>query len=884
MRSDCRTRMRRSGIAALLALACLGSPAVAGTVSFSLNLSATVSLVETPGNISTPFPQNAAGTIPPFGPCQMAIGPNGASLTFTLAAGDSFTATNAQEPNTATTHTTLGTITGGTGIFTNATGTFQLTETEGAPANSVLPFTYTGSGTIDAPDATGGITVLPSSLQFQSPQGSSAALSNSVIVSNQGLAPVGFTASAAVTSKSDWLSISVSSGSIPAGSSSSIQVTANPSGLALGLYEGQVDVNVDGVSTITLVQLIVGNKGGSLQLSETGESFTAAAEGPMPAAQTLEVSNTGAGDLSGLTVATTVTGSGPNWLNATIAAGGASQTATPVTVTVDPGSLPAGMYSGLVTFNLPSAVNSPQSVSVQMQVNPAPPPTFNPAGVFFTSTYDANAGTISIPSPQTVYITNPGSKTLSFTANLATFGPVHKMIPTAGNLFQFSLASGSAGPGETTSMEVSLNATCFTSAGLVTGVFAACPATEGFAVLIAVNFPEIDYTYYVEVVYGENEINVPCGDVGCPGTTRRRAASGFSAAAGRGVSAKASAISCTPALLQGGFTSIPFAFQSTVGQPAPLEAQIFDDCGNALVSGSVVATFSTGDPAVVLNPLGAGQWTATWTPSNASANATINLQAGSPAGLFGLLSLPGSVAASTATPIVNAGGVVNAASGASVIAPGDFISIYGLNLGGGQTATTTPFPISLAATQAFLGGQSLPLYFTANLQIDAIVPYDIAPNSTQQLIIQTGDALSQPVNVTVAAAQPGVFTQNQSGSGPGAILGQKPGGVPKLNTPANPASAGDALLIYCTGLGTVTPPVAAGSAAPTSQLSNTDNEVTVTVGGQDAKVLFQGLAPGFVGLYQVNVTVPSGIAAANDVPVILTVAGAASAPVTVAIQ
>ncbi|MGD0438433.1 MAG: hypothetical protein ABSB86_18395, partial [Bryobacteraceae bacterium] len=567
------------------------------------------------------------------------------------------------------------------------------------------------------------------------------------------------------------------------------------------------------------------------------------------------------------------TGSGPNWLHASIAPGFATLTQTPVTVTVDPGSLPAGMYSGLVTFNLPSAVNSPQSVSVQMQVNPAPPPTFNPAGIFFTSTYDASAGTVSIPPPQTVYITNPGSKTLSFTVNLATYGMVHTVIPTMGALFQFSPASGEVGPGsgQTTSMQVSVNATCITSY---------CPSTHstGDAVLIAVNFPEIDYTYYMEVGYGQNEINAPaCSPEGCnPGAT--------GAAAGRGVSAKASAISCTPALLQGGFTSIPFAFQATVGQPAPLEAQIFDDCGNALNSGAVVATFSSGDPPVVLNPQGAGQWTATWTPSNASANATINLQAGSPAGLFGLLTLSGSVAASTATPIVNAGGIVNAASGASVIAPGDFISIYGVNLGGGQTATTTPFPISLAATQAFLGGQSLPLYFTANLQVDAIVPYDIAPNSTQQLIIQSGDALSQPVNVTVAAAQPGVFTQNQSGSGPGAILGQKPGEVPKLNTPANPASAGDALLIYCTGLGTVTPAVAAGSAAPTSQLSNTDNEVTVTVGGQNAQVLFQGLAPGFVGLYQVNVTVPSGIAAADDVPVVLTAAGASSAPVTVAIQ
>jgi minor extracellular serine protease Vpr len=76
----------------------------------------------------------------------------------------------------------------------------------------------------------------------------------------------------------------------------------------------------------------------------------------------------------------------------------------------------------------------------------------------------------------------------------------------------------------------------------------------------------------------------------------------------------------------------------------------------------------------------------------------------------------------------------------------------------------------------------------------------------------------------------------------------------------------------------------AGSAASTTKLSNTDNPVTVTVGGENARVLFAGLAPGFVGLYQVNVIVPSGIAAADDVPVVLTEAGATSAPVTVAIQ
>jgi len=78
------------------------------------------------------------------------------------------------------------------------------------------------------------------------------------------------------------------------------------------------------------------------------------------------------------------------------------------------------------------------------------------------------------------------------------------------------------------------------------------------------------------------------------------------------------------------------------------------------------------------------------------------------------------------------------------------------------------------------------------------------------------------------AALPGVFTQNQSGSGPGSILGQKPvaGSIPALNTAANPASVGDYLLIYCTGLGTVTPSIAAGAAASYPPLYYTDNTVT----------------------------------------------------------
>jgi PAS domain S-box-containing protein len=103
----------------------------------------------------------------------------------------------------------------------------------------------------------------------------------------------------------------------------------------------------------------------------------------------------------------------------------------------------------------------------------------------------------------------------------------------------------------------------------------------------------------------------------------------------------------------------------------------------------------------------------------------------------------------------------------------------------------------------------------------------------------------------------------------GVIVVVKADGAQFLNTSSKPATAGDALVIYCAGLGAVNPAVPDGTAAPSSPLANTVNPVTVTVGGQSAQVFYSGLAPGFVGLYQVNVIVPSGIAAAANVPLVL---------------
>ena len=96
---------------------------------------------------------------------------------------------------------------------------------------------------------------------------------------------------------------------------------------------------------------------------------------------------------------------------------------------------------------------------------------------------------------------------------------------------------------------------------------------------------------------------------------------------------------------------------------------------------------------------------------------------------------------------------------------------------------------------------------------------------------------------------------------------------------------GEVIIIFCTGLGEVTPQV--GTGFPATGLHTTVETPTVTIDGILATVQFSGLAPGFVGLYQLNVTVPAGTRQADDVPVVLTIGGKDSnlgKTVTIAVQ
>ncbi|MBM3814891.1 MAG: hypothetical protein FJW20_24980 [Acidimicrobiia bacterium] len=243
-------------------------------------------------------------------------------------------------------------------------------------------------------------------------------------------------------------------------------------------------------------------------------------------------------------------------------------------------------------------------------------------------------------------------------------------------------------------------------------------------------------------------------------------------------------------------------------------------------------------------------------------------------------------AAENQPPVIASRGVLNAGSFQlnAPLAPGSLVSIFGQRLADGQaSADSLPLPLTLQGARATLAGRPVPLVFSSPNQLNAVLPFDIPINSTHQLVLRRGTALSVPEPVNILASQTGVFTKDLSGRGEGIIVVARGDGSKQLAGPGAPANPGDVLVIYCTGLGEVDPRAIAGSSTPITPLSPTLEPVTVTLAGIDAPVAFAGLTPGFTGLYQINAAVPAGLPS-GLVPLVITQSGRSSPPVTVAIR
>ena len=242
-------------------------------------------------------------------------------------------------------------------------------------------------------------------------------------------------------------------------------------------------------------------------------------------------------------------------------------------------------------------------------------------------------------------------------------------------------------------------------------------------------------------------------------------------------------------------------------------------------------------------------------------------------------------------PSLNPGGVIGNASFAAntPVAPGSLVSIFGSDLAGGTTLAPGPsFPSILGTTSLTLGGVPVPLVHVFPGQIDAQVPWELAGETSAPLTIVTDDLSGNTVTVPLATYSPGIYTATGTGTGQGAILinGTQTLAAPAGGqTPGQPARRGaDDVDIFATGLGPVTNQPASGAPAPADSLAWTVAPVTVTIGGVPAIPSFAGLAPGWTGLYQVNVQVPANAPVGDAVPVLVSVGGAVSNQVTMAVQ
>jgi uncharacterized protein (TIGR03437 family) len=232
---------------------------------------------------------------------------------------------------------------------------------------------------------------------------------------------------------------------------------------------------------------------------------------------------------------------------------------------------------------------------------------------------------------------------------------------------------------------------------------------------------------------------------------------------------------------------------------------------------------------------------------------------------------------------INPYGIVNAASnapGGAPLAPGEFVTVYGANLANSAMQAGAPYPMTLGGVTVTVNNLPAPLYLVSPGQISFLVPYSVT-GSTANVVVKNATGTSNMVTLPLATTSPGIYSVDYSGAGNGVVLHADY----SLVSAASPAKRGETVLVYLTGLGAVSPGVADGVAAPSTPLSKvTANPLLVYLNGEQAAVQFAGLAPGYPGLYQINVTIPKDLTALGQVGMAINTPDAFHDQVYVAIQ
>jgi uncharacterized protein (TIGR03437 family) len=235
-------------------------------------------------------------------------------------------------------------------------------------------------------------------------------------------------------------------------------------------------------------------------------------------------------------------------------------------------------------------------------------------------------------------------------------------------------------------------------------------------------------------------------------------------------------------------------------------------------------------------------------------------------------------------------GVVNAATfadgGAS---PGEIMSIFGLRLGPtegrGLEVDDERVRSELDGVRVWFDSTPAPILFARNDQVNVVAPYSIAGKRSVRVQVEWRGAWSRPAVLPVRAARPGLLTLDQSGQGQIAALTVDAQGQVAVNGPDAPASPGQAVTLFAVGMGRFSRSFPDGLVVG-DELPRPSQPIRVTIGGRQAEVLYAGGAPGMVlGVVQINVLVPEGLAPSDATPVTVEVGEESSqAGTTIAVQ
>ncbi|MEZ5398468.1 MAG: hypothetical protein R2729_02300 [Bryobacteraceae bacterium] len=600
-----------------------------------------------------------------------------------------------------------------------------------------------------------------------------------------------------------------------------LEVSIRTANLSPRGHTSQLTLTRSGARLDIPVNVLLLPPGGWLDLNPNGFQFEAREGNGNSITRNLAVRNRGFGTLNWTARISPLAGAA-NWLRLGATSGTASRTEPGrLPITVDTTGLTTNNYYALVEVSSDAVLNSPQLFPIAFRLTAS------------------NSPTLVTPSPSgLVFVVRQGSG-VSATQNLTLFASnqngarfhIAAQTDDSSGWLRVSLADGRTSTG--------------------------APATVAVSVAPGILQPGVyqgDVNAFIESGSGPEVRSVNVTMIVQP-----RAQAPQSAKSARRLEG------CTPARLAATHTGLVNNFVTRAGWPTPLNVRVFDDCGEAVVGAQVVLNFSNGDVPLVMSDLEDGNYSATWTPRVTASDAMTVDAVANFRTLTGNTELSGRVA-EEATPVVVSNGVVNNFDRrpGGPQAPGTLVEIFGDNL-----ALTTEvaklqdgkLPFEVNGVSVIMGNQRLPLVAVSPGQLNAQIPTGIRVPQQLPLVVRAGNALSVPVRIPVQPVQPGllVFADGRliAHDETSAIVGQ--GGRARRGRP---------IVLYLVGMGVTNPGLDAGGVSPGQPLAAAAEAPQVLVDGQPVRVLFAGLTPGFVGLYQINVILPEDVAP-GEVPVVV---------------